>query len=297
MRSASNPGNVGHDWVKRRFVLRHGAPAGDRLFVPARLDDNPFINRDDYTRSLLNLDPVTRARILKGDWEAYSTRGVIKRDWFEVVDEAPKKLAMVRYWDTAFQKTKTSDYTVGVLYGVASDGLSYILHVARTKATPHDVERFIANIASQDGRNVRVVVQQEPGSGSALWINSMHRGVLPGYPVYPDPVKGSKFERSQPFRAAAEARNIKLLRGAWIDDFLEECEQFSPDEREYEHDDQVDAACGAFNFLKAPQRFEYIGVPRRLGSVLGDRQHSGRADGDDPSAPYERADRKGLWKW
>lgn len=46
MRSASNPGNVGHDWVKRRFLMRSGAPAGDRLFVPARLDDNPHINRE-----------------------------------------------------------------------------------------------------------------------------------------------------------------------------------------------------------------------------------------------------------
>ena len=35
MGSASNPGNVGHDWVKRRFIARLGDPAGDRLFVPA----------------------------------------------------------------------------------------------------------------------------------------------------------------------------------------------------------------------------------------------------------------------
>src|ERR1700722_18463636 len=72
MRSASNPGNVGHDWVKGRFVARTGAPAGDRIFIPARLDDNPHINGDEYVKSLLNLDPITRARILRGDWEARS---------------------------------------------------------------------------------------------------------------------------------------------------------------------------------------------------------------------------------
>ncbi len=119
------------------------------------------------------------------------------------------------------------------------------------------------NTASQDGRNIRVVLQQEPGSGSPLWIDSMRRHVLRGYPICADQVKGSKFERSQPFRAAAEAGNLKLLRGAWNEAFLEECEQFSPDEREYAHDDQVDAACGAFNFLTAPQRYEYIAVPRQ----------------------------------
>jgi len=265
MRSASNRGNIGHEWVKRRFVVRFGAPAGDRLFVPARLDDNPFINREQYIKSLLNLDPVTRARILKGEWEARSTRGVLKREWFEIIDLPPAELSVVRYWDTAFQKKRTSDFTVGLKYGIARNGLSYILRVARTQATPHEVETFIANTAGQDGRAIAVVLQQEPGSGSALWIDSMRRGVLLGYPVYADPVKGTKFERSQPFRAAAEAHNIRLLRGAWNEAFLAECEQFSPDEREYEHDDQVDAACGAFNYLTAPQPFEFIPTPK-LGS-------------------------------
>jgi predicted phage terminase large subunit-like protein len=262
MRSASNPGNVGHDWVKRRFVERLRAPGGDRIFIPARLDENPYINREDYVKSLLNLDPVTRARILKGDWEARSSRGVIKREWFEVIDAPPPDLSVVRYWDTAYQKKKTSDFTVGVKYAIARNGLSFILHVARTQATPHEVETFIANIAAQDSRSIRIILQQEPGSGSALWIDSMQRGALLGYPVYSDQVKGSKFERSQPFRAAAEAGNIKLLRGAWNDAFLEECEQFSPDEREYEHDDQVDAACGAFNYLAA-NRQEYAYIPVR----------------------------------
>jgi predicted phage terminase large subunit-like protein len=179
---------------------------------------------------------------------------------FEIIECAPAELSVVRYWDTAFQKKRTSDFTVGVKYGIARNGVGYILHVARTRATPHEVETFIANVAGQDSRNVRVILQQEPGSGSALWIDAMQRGALLGYPVYADHVRGSKFERSQPFRAAAEAGNLKLLRGAWNEDFLEECEQFSSDEREYAHDDQVDAACGAFNYLTAPQRIEWYSV-------------------------------------
>jgi predicted phage terminase large subunit-like protein len=111
---------------------------------------------------------------------------------------------------------------------MSRNGVGYILHIARTKGTPHEVETFIANVAAQDSRNIRIILQQEPGSGSPLWIDSMQRGVLLGYSVQWDAVRGSKFERSQPFRAAAEAGNIKLLRGAWNDDFLEECEQFSP---------------------------------------------------------------------
>jgi predicted phage terminase large subunit-like protein len=236
--------------------------------VPARLNENPYINREDYVKSLLNLDPVTRARILKGDWEARSSRGVLKREWFEIIDRAPAELSLVRYWDTAYQRKRTSDFTVGVKYGIARNGMGYILHVARAQATPHEVETFIANIAGQDTRTIPIVLQQEPGSGSALWIDSMSRGVLHGYPIKADPVRGSKFERSQAFRAAAEAGNVKILRGAWNEAFLDECEQFSPDEREYAHDDQVDAACGAFTYLAA-NRHEYAYIP-----VRSDRRRS-----------------------
>jgi predicted phage terminase large subunit-like protein len=292
MRSASNPGNVGHEWVKRRFVLRLGASSGDRLFVPARLDDNPHIEREQYVQSLLKLDPLTRARILEGDWEARSMRGVIKREWFEIIDAVPADLSIIRYWDTAFQKTRTSDYTVGLKYGIGRNGVAYILHVARTKASPHEVETFISNTASQDSRNIRIILQQEPGSGSALWIDSMQRAALRGYSVYPDQVKGSKFERSQPFRAAAEAGHIKLLRGAWNEEFLNECEQFSPDEREYEHDDQIDAACGAFNYLTAPEKYEYI----RVHTPSWDERHSGDDNDDKPYFPKSRRfPRPGCW--
>src|SRR5208283_1312846 len=142
----------------------------------------------------------------------------------------------------------------------------YVLDVARMRGTPHEVETFIANVAAQDTRNIRIILQQEPGSGSALWISSMQRGMLQGYPVYADSVRGSKFERSQPFRAAAEAGNLKLLRGVWNDTFLEECEQFSPDEREYEHDDQIDAACGAFSYVTAPEPCVITLVPNNRWS-------------------------------
>ena len=183
---------------------------------------------------------------------------------FEIIECAPAELSVVRYWDTAFQKKRTSDFTVGVKYGIARNGIGYILHVAQAQATPHEVETFIANTAGQDSRSIPIVLQQEPGSGSALWIDSMRRGVLRGNPIKADPVRGSKFERSQPFRAAAEASNIKILRGPWNEAFLNECEQFSPDEREYEHDDQVDAVCGAFSYLAA-NRYEFSYTPVRSG--------------------------------
>jgi hypothetical protein len=79
MRCASNPGGRGHRWVKRRFIQRQPDPddpedtpekAAQRLFVPARLDDNPSVDRDAYRQQLAALDPQTRRQLLAGDWNA-----------------------------------------------------------------------------------------------------------------------------------------------------------------------------------------------------------------------------------
>lgn len=43
MRAASNPGGIGHDWVRRRFLLEPGTSS--RRFLPASLHDNPICSR------------------------------------------------------------------------------------------------------------------------------------------------------------------------------------------------------------------------------------------------------------
>jgi len=74
--------------------------------------------------------------------------------------------------------------------------------------------------------------------------------VLLGYAFYPDKVTGSKEVRANPLSAAAEAGNVKLVRGPWISDFLSELETFPFGA----HDDQVDAASGAFEKLANDDR-------------------------------------------
>lgn len=80
--TASNPGSVGHAWVKRTFVAPRPAleiwraPAAEggmlRQFIPARLQDNPYLMRDDptYADRLrgMGADDLVRA-ILEGDWD------------------------------------------------------------------------------------------------------------------------------------------------------------------------------------------------------------------------------------
>lgn len=80
MRSASNPGGVGHIWVKSRFI--DPKTRGNRVFVPARLEDNPHLDKQSYEESLNELDPITRKQLRHGDWNASPNDGIFKSEWF-----------------------------------------------------------------------------------------------------------------------------------------------------------------------------------------------------------------------
>lgn len=104
IRSASNPGNLGHAWVRARFIsptataaaqaIAHGAspasqPAvywqqdsrqGDIAYIPARIGDNPALDEQEYRRSLLHLPPLARERLMNGDW-SIQEQGLLRADW------------------------------------------------------------------------------------------------------------------------------------------------------------------------------------------------------------------------
>lgn len=78
MRGATNPGGIGHDWVRRRFIDE----PDDRVFVSAALSDNPHLDQNEYRQSLANLDDTTRRQLLDGDWTA-NDDGLLDYDLIE----------------------------------------------------------------------------------------------------------------------------------------------------------------------------------------------------------------------
>lgn len=246
MRAASNPGGVGHEWVKQRFIV------GDRPFVPASLDDNPYIDRVEYVKSLMHLDPVTREQLLRGDWTIQEGGTMFKREWFEIVPAAPAGINLVRYWDMAATEAKPGkdpDYTSGCLMG-EKDGIYYIIDIKRDRLSPLGVENLIKQTAILDGKRVPIWLEQEPGSSGKTVIDHYAREVLKGFIFRGDRVTGSKTQRAQPLSAAAEMGNVKLVQGKWIPAFLDEAEVFPFGL----HDDQVDSASGAMSKLTAVTR-------------------------------------------
>ena len=80
IKSSTNPGGVGHSWVKERFV--DPAPSGEsfvgeggmkRVFLPSLLSDNAFLNKCDpsYRQRLEALPEKEKKALLYGDWNIF----------------------------------------------------------------------------------------------------------------------------------------------------------------------------------------------------------------------------------
>ena len=77
MRCTANPGGVGAHWVKNRYIEPSepdksfvGKDGLTRKFIPARLEDNPFLATDGrYEQMLKALPPTQRKQLLEGNWD------------------------------------------------------------------------------------------------------------------------------------------------------------------------------------------------------------------------------------
>ncbi|MBE7049201.1 MAG: Terminase-like family protein [Ruminococcaceae bacterium] len=100
IRSTTNPGGIGHGWVKERFItaappltpietkMQIAGPDGklrevtrDRIFVPSTVFDNQRLLENDpgYIANLSMLPHKERQALLYGDWDSFS--GQVFTEW------------------------------------------------------------------------------------------------------------------------------------------------------------------------------------------------------------------------
>lgn len=251
-RLASNPGGISHIELKLKYIDNETREEGV-VFIPAGIDDNPYLEKTQYIKSLNKLDPVTRQRLLNGDWEIRDQGRLFSRDWFSIVEGPPPPAniaSSVRYWDLAATEIKKvqgkqsndPDYTAGCRMHRLKNNTYVIDSVIRFRKSPKNVEEIIRQTAEIDGRSILICMEQEPGSSGVNTIDHYRRYVLPGYNFRANKATGSKAERAAPLSSMCESGNVALVKGPWLKDFLDEMEVFPSGK----HDDQVDAASGAF---------------------------------------------------
>jgi predicted phage terminase large subunit-like protein len=223
-------------------------------FIPASLADNKILEKKDpgYRANLQALSLVDNERLEKGNWKIKPEAGTMfRREWFEIIDELPLNLHQkVRFYDMAgtekSKKNTDPDWTAGCKMARDNE-FFYIIDIVHVQMNPSDTDNVIKKTLEIDGYEVAQRMEQEPGSSGKKVIEDYTNGIFRRYNFEGTPSTGSKVVRANRFSAAAGAKRIKLLRGPWIEAFISEAEHF-PDGP---HDDIVDAASGAYNYLSS----------------------------------------------
>jgi predicted phage terminase large subunit-like protein len=176
-----------------------------------------------------------------------------KRAWFDIVsaDRVPADIRWARSWDLAATDPEESggdpDWIAGCRMGKCQrTGEYFIGHMVRDQLAPRGVESLIKQTAIADSRRTAIRVEQEGAASGKLTAHHFTR-MLDGWPCRFVPVpRSGKFLRSAAFNAACERGDVKLVEGSWVQAFLDEAADFPTGK----HDDQVDAAVGAYEELQ-----------------------------------------------
>ena len=253
----ANPGGEFGEYYYQRFFI--DGPSKGRVFIPAGLDDNPYLDDEAYREALDELDPIERERLLNGNWEIKQQGDLFNRHWFQIVpvNSVPDAAQRVRFWDLAATDPKKKknksrsgqrepDYTVG--FKLAKyQGMYWVEDIYRDQISPKEAERVIHNTAVSDGFNCAIRMEQEPGSSGAVTIDKYQREVLTGYNFLGVTSTGSKVERARSASAASEGGLVLVSDHCHhILDFFDEADLFPYGM----HDDTIDAFSGAFNYFR-----------------------------------------------
>ena len=130
VKSSTNPGSIGHQWVKARFIDvcvdgKYEDEEGTRRFIPATVYENKFLMESDpeYIKRLKRLSEKDQKALLYGDWDIYDGQYFSE---FRRKIHVVKPFVIPSHWN----KYVTLDYGLDMLaaYFIAVDerGKAYV---------------------------------------------------------------------------------------------------------------------------------------------------------------------------
>lgn len=130
IKSSTNPGGVGHSWVKTRFIDCcaggiYRDDNGTRQFIPARVVDNSFLMKNDkgYLARLGRLTEKDKRALLYGDWDIFDGQyfSEFRRDIHVI-----KPFAIPKHWRRYFTMDYGLDMFAGYFIAVDTLGRAYV---------------------------------------------------------------------------------------------------------------------------------------------------------------------------
>jgi predicted phage terminase large subunit-like protein len=170
--------------------------------------------------------------------------GIFKRAWFSrLVEKAPEDLKWFRGYDLAVSTRTTADHTSSVRCGMDAQGNIYIADGFRARIEYPEQRRYVIERMQEEKDTSHGV--ESALHGQALVQDILREAKLFRVALRAIRTDTDKVTRSLLWAAKAEAGKVILVRGPWIEDFIEEVCSFPNGA----HDDQIDAMSLAFRMM------------------------------------------------
>ena len=251
-------------------------------FIPAKVTDNIDLmdSNPDYLDNLDAMFDYEKKRLKEGNWFARPSAGeLFKTTYWRYTNELPARWQFVkiaRYWDKAStlpsDKNPDPDYTVGALVGITDKGKTFVLDVVRDRLEPADVVALIGRTMQNDKAlygNVETWIEQDPGSSGKMESDYYMRKFI-GNDISINPKRTNKLAYWRPLASQLKEGTVYIYTGEvegsmpeWVNPFVRELEGVT-DGTQAGHDDQADAASGAFMVI-----YDSVGDGDARGSALG----------------------------
>lgn len=257
-----NPGGPGEQWLYDRYLseavesVRGGVrvmvttdseSGAQRMFIPARLSDNPPLIKsdplyEDRLRSFLSATPHLLRALLDGEFGAVAEGEIVKGSMFQPFPPGWVAVRSRWYWDTAYETRETSSYSAGVCIGQASDGSIGVLHVVRGKKEIDDLMRMIVEAYVDH----RVEILVEPKATGKSIVQMLRKRRIPAREAQVP--HSDKAARLSVAVAACGGKCYIDFTQPWADDFVRELTTQPANPVK----DQADAwAMGVYNMLQS----------------------------------------------
>lgn len=182
-RAASNPGSVGHLWVKEMFVDKGLVDTvwedeyGYKLaFIPARVQDNPHLlkNDPDYIKRLMRMDEKERRALLEGDWNVFA--GQYYQEWRDEI-HVVQPFEIPRWWKRFRSLDYGLDCTACYWWAVSPDDKLFIYReLYQPNLSLSEAAEVILNMTPRDEIISYTVASPD------LWNRRQDRGI-PGVQI------------------------------------------------------------------------------------------------------------------
>jgi len=136
MKSSTNPGGIGHTWVKKRFIdigepnkvhecTLEGGEVVTRIFIPSLVQDNKFMLTydPDYIKRLDNLPEKERKALKFGDWDIYDGQYFSE---FNRIIHVCEPFEIPRNWDRYISLDYGLDKFAVLFIAVDTKGKAYV---------------------------------------------------------------------------------------------------------------------------------------------------------------------------